>query len=214
MENKIITTSIPTIKRLPRYIQILKKLKSEKVENVSATMIGDELGIESIQVRKDLSTTGIVGKPKVGYQLDELLTTLVNFLNWNNKTDAFLVGTGALGKAILGYDNFKNYGLNIIAAFDNDPEKIKEKINSIEVFHIDKLKSLAERMKIRIGVITVPVDYAQEIAEIMVSGGIKAVWNFAPVDIKLPEEIIVENVHLSQSLAVLTHKLSNIDQII
>lgn len=117
-DQQITSASLPTLRRLPRYIHVLKKLKKEDVKYVSATLIAKELGIESIQLRKDLSITGVVGKPKIGFNLDKLLTAIVNFLNWNNKEDAFLIGVGALGEAIIGYENFRNYGLNIVAAFD------------------------------------------------------------------------------------------------
>ncbi len=210
MTKKLISAPLPTLKRLPRYLHILQDLKAKGIKQVSATIIAEELGIDSIQVRKDLSTTGIIGKPKIGFELNELIDHIVHFLNWDNMTDAFLVGLGGLGKAILGYDNFKNYGLNIVAAFDTDPELLDTKVHCVGVFDIKKLEDLAQRMKIHIGVLTVPVSAAQEVAEKMVAGGIKAIWNFAPVKLKLPDNIIIENVFLSQSLGVLTHRLAQL----
>ena len=210
MTQKLISAPLPTLKRLPRYLHILQDLKSKGIKRVSTTIIAEELGIDSIQVRKDLSATGIVGKPKIGFELDELLNHIIHFLNWDNMTDAFLVGLGGLGKAILGYDNFKNYGLNIVAAFDNDPELIGTKVHCVGVFDVEKIEDLAKRMKINIGVLTVPTSVAQEVADKMVAGGIRAIWNFAPVKLKLPDKIIVENVFLSQSLGVLTHRLAQL----
>ncbi len=210
-EKEIITAPIPTIRRLPRYIHLLTRLKRDNVEVLSTTRIAEELGFEAIQVRKDIAVTGIVGKPKKGYDLDELLNALRHFLNWDNNTDAFLVGVGALGKAILGYSNFKSYGLNVLAAFDSDINKIGTKYNGVEIFPVDKLDDLIQRLRVHIGVITVPASEAQFVADLMVKGGVKAIWNFAPRAIKVPSEIILENVHLSQSLAVLTHKLSQMN---
>ncbi len=208
MSQEIKQVSLPTLRRLPRYIQLLKRLRREEVASISATIIANELGLEPIQVRKDLSVTGITGKPKTGFILEELNAALRDFLNWGNTQDAFLAGAGALGVALTGYPNFKDYGLNIISAFDNNPKKIGTKIHGIEIFPVDKIADLAARMKVNIGIITVPADAAQEMADIMVEGGIKAIWNFAPVQLKVPEEVILESVSLAQSLGVLTHKLA------
>jgi redox-sensing transcriptional repressor len=198
----------PTLRRLPKYINLLNKLKRENVEFISSNLISEELGLDSIQVRKDLSLTGIVGKPKLGFNLDELLNSLHHTLNWDNINDAFLVGAGSLGSALLGYPTFRNYGLNIIAAFDSDLEKLGSQLNGIEILPVEKLTGMIERMHVNIGIITVPADEAQTIAEMMAEGGIHAIWNFAPVHLKVSKEIIVENVQLAQSLGVLTHKLA------
>lgn len=208
-EEKIIkAVPEPTLRRLPKYINLLNKLKRENVEFISSNLISDELGLDSIQVRKDLSLTGIVGKPKLGFNLDELLRSLHHTLNWDNINDAFLVGAGSLGAALLGYPTFRNYGLNIIAAFDSDLEKIGSQLNGIEILPVEKLTGMIERMHVNIGIITVPADEAQNIADMMADGGIHAIWNFAPVHLKVPKDIIVENVQLAQSLGVLTHKLA------
>lgn len=198
----------PTLRRFPKYIQLLKRLKSENIRFISSTMISEELGLDSIQVRKDLSLTGVVGKPKLGFDLDELMQALLHTLNWDNINDAFLVGAGSLGNAIMGYRNFSSYGFNIIAAFDNDSSKIGSIMNNIEILPIEKLSDMIKRMHINIGVITTPAETAQQIANLMITGGIIAIWNFAPVHLKVPEDIIIENAQLSQSLGVLTHKLA------
>jgi redox-sensing transcriptional repressor len=198
----------PTLRRFPKYIQLLKRLKSENIRYISSNAIADELGLDSIQVRKDLSLTGTIGKPKLGFDLDELNHALLHTLNWDNINDAFLVGAGSLGNAIMGYKNFSSYGFNIIAAFDNDSSKIGSIMNNIEILPIEKLNDMIVRMHINIGVITTPAETAQQIANLMISGGIKAIWNFAPVHLKAPEDIIIENAQLSQSLGVLTHKLA------
>lgn len=198
----------PTLRRFPKYIHLLKRLQNESTNFISSTTIAEELGLDSIQVRKDMAITGVIGKPKLGFAIDELIQSLTHILNWDNVTDAFLVGAGSLGSAILGYKNFDVYGLNIIAAFDNDPSKIRTVVNGVEVLPIEKLGDMIERMHINIGVITSTPESAQKIAETMVNAGITAIWNFAPRHLKLPSNIIVENAQLSYSLGVLTHKLA------
>jgi redox-sensing transcriptional repressor len=208
LDKETITIPEPTLKRLPRYIDILRNLKGKDEEYVSSSFIASALDLDPIQVRKDLSITGIVGKPKLGFEVTELLQSLLNALNWNNKNEAFLVGTGSLGSALLGYKGFKEYGLEIVAAFDNDPKKIGKRINGIKILPVGKLTEMAERMHIHLGIITAPAEAAQEIADMLIEGGVIGIWNFAPVHLKVPANIIVENAQLSQSLAVLTHKLS------
>jgi redox-sensing transcriptional repressor len=198
----------PTLRRFPKYIQLLKRLRNENIRYISSITIADELDLDSIQVRKDLALTGAIGKPKLGFDLDELNQALLHILNWDNINDALLVGTGSLGNAIMGYKNFASYGFSIIAAFDNDAAKIGSIINNIEILPIEKLTDMIGIMHINIGVITTPAETAQQTANLMIAGGIKAIWNFVPVHLKAPEEIIIENANLSQSLGLLTYKLA------
>ncbi len=208
MDNKKIRfTPEPTLRRLVRYLPVLQALQNKGIELVSSTTIANEIVLDPTQVRKDIEYTGIIGKPKTGFVITELITAIETFLNWNNVTDAFLIGAGNLGSALLGYERFKKHGLNIIAAFDADPAKWDTEIHGITVLPLDKLPDLAERMKIHIGVISVPAESAQQTAELLIQGGILAIWNFAPVHLKVPENIIVENIQLAQSLAVLTSRL-------
>jgi redox-sensing transcriptional repressor len=208
MENhQIRSTPEPSLRRLARYLDLLHKLQKDGQITVSSTQIGSEMSSDPTQVRKDIEYTGIIGKPKTGYIITELIYSIETFFNWNNVSDAFLVGAGNLGRAILGYEHFKKYGLNIVTAFDVSPDLIGTEINNIPILDLEKLTNLAQRMKIHIGVITTPVECAQEVADKMVEGGIKAIWNFAPVHLKTPEGIIVEHTHLTQSLAVLTKNL-------
>ncbi len=208
IEIKTKPTPEPTLRRLPKYLNLLTKLKEENVVEVSSTLIANELGLDPTQVRKDIQYTGIEGKPKTGFFIDDLIKAIRTFLNWDNTTDAFLVGVGSLGTAMLGYKQFKLHGINFVAAFDNDPNKIGNYIHGIPVLPIEKLTNLASRMKVHIGVLTVPASVAQTIADMMVAGGILAIWNFAPTHIKVPDNVIVENAQLTHSLAVLTRKLS------
>lgn len=198
----------PTLRRLPHYLHFLLNLKEQGVKDVSSTIIATELSLDSTQVRKDIQYTNIVGKPKMGFDVERLIVAIQTCLNWNRYENAFLVGAGSLGTAMLGYKQFKDYGLNFVAAFDVDEEKIGTKIHGIEVLHIDRLAVLAQLMKINFAALTVPAKVAQQCSDIMVKGGIVAIWNFVPTKIKTPEHVIVENAQFSQSLAVLTRKLS------
>lgn len=198
----------PTLRRLPSYHRFLKHLQKEGRGLVSCTHIAHDLDLDPTQVRKDLAYTGIVGKPKVGYEVPVLIAALESFLGWDNTTEAFLAGAGSLGTALLGYRGFREHGLDIIAAFDLDPAKIGESIHGKRVMPMQKLGDLARRMHVHLGIITTPAEGAQDAADLMAAGGIKAIWNFAPVSLKLPPGVIVENVQLSSSLAVLSSKLA------
>ncbi len=199
----------PTLRRLPIYYQYLKKIHGEgKAEYISATQIGADLNILPIQVRKDLEVTEVTGKPKLGYGVTELMRVIEDFLGWNNITDAFLVGAGNLGSALLGYNGFKEYGLNIIAAFDTDESKVGSEIGGKIIFHTNKLPEMIKRMSIKIGIITTPPASAQELANIMIDAGIMAIWNFSHTKINVPAGIIVQHENLASSLVVLSKKLS------
>ena len=198
----------PSLGRLPQYHHFLVELKAKGICQVSCSTIGNALNLVPVQVRKDLQYTGIVGKPKTGYSVEALVQSIETFLGWNNVNEAFLAGTGNLGTALLGYERFSRFGLRIVAAFDADPRKIGAWIHDTAVMPIDKLADLAHRMSIHMGIITTPAEVAQSIADEMVKGGIQAIWNFAPVKLKLSENIIVHNEDLYSSLASLSWKLA------
>lgn len=198
--------SQPTLRRLPAYHALLKGQDSGQ-ETVSCTQIAAALHLDPTQVRKDLAATGIVGRPRVGYRVPQLIGAIEGFLGWNNATDAFLAGAGSLGSALLGYRGFTEYGLSIVAAFDTDPAKVGAVVHGVRVLPLDKLRRLAGRMSIRIGIIAVPAAAAQSVADLMVEGGIRGLWSFAPVTLEVPEHVIVEEERLSSSLAVLSGKL-------
>jgi redox-sensing transcriptional repressor len=197
----------PTLRRLPRYYHYLLRVRGTGQEIISATQMAEDLGIHHTQVRKDLAATGSQGKPKVGHRVGDLLVSIEAFLNWNNFSEAFLVGAGNLGSALLGYTDFERAGIRIVAAFDSNPAKVDRPIHGIDVFSMAQFEDLARERHIAIGIITVPADRAQLIAEIMVRSGIQAIWNFAPITLAVPEEIIVENVELYASLAIFSRKL-------
>jgi len=198
----------PSLNRLPQYHHFLIELKLKGVRQVSCSTIGEALNLVPVQVRKDLQYTGIVGKPKTGYAVAELVQSIETFLGWNNVNEAFLAGAGNLGTALLGHERFSRFGLHIVAAFDTDPRKIGLWLHDKAVLPLEKLADLAQRMSIHLGIITAPGEVAQSIADEMVRGGIQAIWNFAPLKLRVPENIIVHNEDLYSSLASLSWKLA------
>lgn len=207
--NKSTTVPEPTLKRLPGYLYYLGQMKEAGVLNISAPAISKDLKCDPTQVVKDLAVTGIKGKPRVGYNTYELIHALEDFLGFNRINEAFLVGAGNLGSALMAYQEHQALGLKIIAAFDNDPEKIGKNIGGIHILEYDKLFSLSGRLNVRIGILTTPNDVAQVVAEDMVNCGVKAIWNFTSAILDLPEEIIVQNTSMSSYAAVLLQQLNN-----
>jgi redox-sensing transcriptional repressor len=203
----VTTVSVPTLRRLPVYHDYLKRLLQGKTTSVSCTQIAEALNLVPIQVRKDLQVIELEGKPRVGFQITELMRAIEDFLGWNNTADAFLVGAGNLGSALLGYRGFAEFGLNIVAGFDVHPDKIGSEVRGKKILSIKKMPDLVRRMKIRIGILTAPAEEAQNLAQMMVDAGIQAIWNFAPVRIQVPPHIIVQHENLASSLAVRSSKL-------
>jgi redox-sensing transcriptional repressor len=197
-----------TLKRLPLYHRFLKERLQQNKDSVSCTDIGEELNLDPTQIRKDLEAAGISGRPRIGYTTAAVVDGIERFLGWKRVSEAFLVGAGSMGSALLGYRKFEECGLKIVAAFDSDPAKLVRKIHGKHVLTLNKLVNLAQRMHVLIGIITVPATEAQAVAELLVQGGVRAIWNFAPVRLRLPEHIIVHNEDLYCSLASLSQKLA------
>ena len=197
----------PTLRRLPTYHHFLKTLEAEGREAVSCSTMGRELNLDPTQIRKDLAMTGITGRPKIGYVVTDLIGAIESFLGWNDVQQAFLAGVGNLGAALLGYQQFNRYGLDIVAAFDTDEAKIGRQGQGKEVMPLSKMADLARRMHVHLGIITTPAEHAQYVADQMVAGGIEAIWNFAPIVLSTPEHIIVQDEDLFSSLAVLSRRL-------
>ncbi len=196
-----------SVRRLPLYHRQLHDICASGMPYVSCSVLARALDLDPTQVRKDIEVTGIVGKPKVGYPAAGLMRWIENFLGWNNTKEAFLVGAGSLGSALLGYEKFRELGFDVVAAFDTNPYKVGTQIHGKEVLHLDKMVDLIQRMHIHIGVIATPAVAAQKVAGLMVEGGIRAIWNFAPVHLRVPDSIILQNEDLYHSLASLSFKL-------
>jgi redox-sensing transcriptional repressor len=201
------TAGVPTLKRLPLYLRVLRKMKENGEEYASGTVVARELGLDPIVVRKDLAITGTVGRPRLGFPMDEIIEAIEEFLGWSNTTDALLVGCGNLGSALLGYKGFEQHGMRIVAAFDSDPEIIGTTIHGREIHDVAKMPKMAKELHVQIGVLTVSASKAQQVADAMIEGGIRAIWNFTPTTLDAPEHVILQREELASSLAVLSHRL-------
>ena len=205
-----VVASKATVSRLPVYLRFLRDKLKAGDENISSTYIADALRLNPVQVRKDLAlVSSASGKPKVGFGIKELIEGIESFLGVRNTHDAVLCGVGSLGVTLLKYEGFKNYGLNIVAAFDSDAEKVGNKVNGIPVFRFDTMGAKVARLNVKMGIITVPKTAAQKVADAMAASGIRAIWNFAPTHLSLPSEIAVKYEDLAASLAVLSKKLED-----
>lgn len=184
------------IERLTLYHCILIDRLEKGEVTISSPRIAELLKIDDSQVRKDLRLLNNSGRCKVGYDMAELRASIEKTLGFEEPKDAFIVGAGNLGFALAKYDNFTDYGLNILALFDNDSLRIGATVNGKEIFHISKLQNLVQRLNVEIAILTVPRQVAQEVAEILVSAGIKLIWNFSPTVLTVPDTVQVWNENL------------------
>ncbi len=198
----------PTLRRLPWYLSNIKLMKEKGEQYVSSTQISKEINIDASQIAKDLSYVNISGRTRVGYNIDVLIEVLESFLGFTNMHKAFLFGVGSLGAALLRDSGLHHFGLEIVAAFDVNPELVGKDLNGIPIFHSDDFEAKMKEYDVNIGVLTVPINIAQEITDKMVDGGIKAVWNFTPFRIRVPENIVVQNTSLYAHLAVMFNRLN------
>jgi redox-sensing transcriptional repressor len=195
------------LRRLPIYYRCLQDMFVSGVAQVSCAGLARVLGLDPTLVRKDIEMTGIVGKPRIGYPLPDLMHWIENFLGWNRPKAAVLVGAGSLGSALLGYERFHTHGMKIVAAFDNDLEKVGQIIHGTKVQPLEFLPGFVRRTEVQLGLIATPGAAAQGVANLMVAGGIMAIWNFAPGHIQVPARVILQNEDLYHSLASLSYKL-------
>lgn len=202
------SVSKQTLQRLPQYLNFLKSMPRTGAANISATAIADALGLGDVQVRKDLALVSSGGRPKVGYDADRLIADLERFLGYDDVTSAIIVGAGDLGRALLGYGGFAAYGIELMAAFDRDAALAGQNIHGKPVFPAERLKELCGRMQIRIGIIAVPAEEAQQVCDALVESGVRGIWNFAPVNLSVPEDVLVQNEDIAVSLAVLSKRLA------
>lgn len=185
--------------RLTLYHSIMVEYIEEGLETISSPQIARRLKIDDSQVRKDFKLLNNAGKCRVGYLVQDLKDSIEKTLGFSKTKDAFIIGAGHLGLALAKYDSFNSYGLNILALFDNDPQKIDLQVNNKQVFHISKLPNLVERLNVDIAILTVPRQYAQQVAEYLIKSNIKYIWNFTPAVLKVPEDIKVWNENLMGS---------------
>ena len=198
----------PTLRRLPWYLSTVKLLKDRGEQYVSSTQISKDINVDASQIAKDLSYVNISGRTRVGYDIDTLIAVLEDFLGFTNLHKAFLFGVGSLGGALLHDSGLNHFGLEIVAAFDVNPDLVGTQLNGIPIYHTDEFEQKMSEYDVNIGVLTVPIEIAQQITDKMVEGGIKAVWNFTPFRIRVPEHIVVQNTSLYAHLAVMFNRLN------
>ena len=193
------------VKRLPMYLDYLLDTKEQdsNIKYISSKKISDDLSLGEVQVRKDLSLISGKGKPKIGYDIESLTNTIGMYLGCNQKKNAILIGAGKLGKALLNFEEFNRYGIEIVTGFDL---KEFEKTDTIPIrkFNEENLQQIFNENKIEIGIICVPKQEAQQVCDILISKGIKAIWNFAPTVLKVPKDVLVQNENLAYSLSIVS----------
>ena len=208
--NELTGVSKATIARMPAYLRYLKEESVKGTEFVASADIAKDMAVSAVLVRKDLAlVSSVSGRPRLGFEVNGLISDIERFLGYDNVSDARVIGVGGLGRAFLRHEGFKNYGLNIVAGFDVNPMLIHTTINQKPIFHITELERFVKQRNINIGIITVPKKSAQEVCNLMVKAGLKAVWNFAPVKLTVPGGVIVKYEDLAASLAMLSGELFN-----
>ena len=202
------TISKATIDRLPLYYRTLRLAQDDGMDIISSDELGRRLELTPEQIRKDLALFGQFGKKGVGYYVNELKFNVGKILGLDNHWNIAIVGIGHLGVALANYQNFIALGFNLVALFDNDPNIIGKTVNHVKVKSIDELQSCAKNLKIDIGVIAVPAQFAQQVADKLVKATIKGIWNFAPVKMRVPEDVKIVNEDLSVGLSRLSYYIT------
>ena len=207
MEKKRLTKN--QLRRLPSYLHLLKNLSGSGMKDISCQTIASCLDLNKEQVRKDIALiSSIDGIPNKGRDINILIKDIETILGYDDTHNAFIVGAGSLGKAFLHYNGFENYGLKIVCAFESNPSLIGTTCNDKPIYDVNDLSlETIEELNAKIGIIAAPAEFAQEIADKMVAAGVEAIWNFAPTKLILPKDVIVSNMDLATSLAVLSHQL-------
>jgi redox-sensing transcriptional repressor len=203
--------SMAVIKRLPKYYRYLEELMKNDVDRISSKELGEKIGFTASQIRQDLNCFGDFGQQGYGYNVKELYNQISSILGLDRGYEAALVGAGNIGQAVSNYSRFENLGFKITAIFDANPKLIGMRIRDVEIMDIDEMAPVLQAHKIDIGIICVPRKNAQSVADELIKGGVRAIWNFAPVDLIVPDYVKVENVHLSESLLTLIYLLNESD---
>ena len=207
-EEKIIQLPEPTLRRLPWYLAYVNMLRTQNVEYVSSTQISRQINVDASQIAKDLSFLNIKGKTRIGYQVENLAVTLSNFLSFHNDHTAFIIGTGSLGSALIQDSGLMQYGLHIVAGFDVNPDIVGKNICGVPIYHISELAERQRQYNAAIGILTVPVEHAQESADLLSAGGLRAIWNFTPYRIKASEHVVIQNTSIYAHLAVMYNRIN------
>lgn len=201
--------SLKQIERYPIYLNVLLSLRNSGINKVNSRLLADALGCSEEQVRKDLQIVSPhSSKPGCSRDVNLLINHLKEYLGYNKVDKAVLVGVGHLGSALLSFKGFEDYGLEIVAGFDIDPSLTGETINDKPVYSIFNLDNKIKELGVDVAIVATPKDVTQEIVNKLINSGIKAIWNFVPIHLVVPENIIVENMDLARSLAVFFHRIN------
>ena len=205
----IIKLPEPTLHRLPWYLAYVKIMQAQGVEHISSTQIAKAINVDASQIAKDLSFVNISGKTRVGYEVNSLVNVLEHFLGFNSQHKAIVYGVGRLGAALMHDSGLAQYGLEIVAGFDVRAMK-QNNINGIPLYSVNEFSKKREELDAQIGILTVPVEKAQECADYMIANGIKAIWNFTPYRLQAPKHIVIQDTSIYAHLAVMFNRLNNI----
>lgn len=197
----------PTLRRLPWYLAYVKLLDNLHVEHVSSTQISKELNVDASQIAKDLSFLNIKGKTRIGYDVHKLVKELADFLGFKKKHNAVVIGAGSLGAALMQDKGLSQYGLNIVAGFDVNPDIVGTSVCGIPVYGIEELKEKQRECNAAIAILTVPVEHSQDAANTAIASGIKAIWNFTPFRINAPADIVIANTSIYAHLAIIYNRM-------
>jgi redox-sensing transcriptional repressor len=204
----MVTVPKAVIKRLPMYFRFINQLIEQGTERISSRELSQLMGITSSQLRQDLSYFGEFGQQGYGYKVVTLKQAISSIIGLEKIYNAIIVGAGNMGKAIAGYPGFSRRGLKIIGIFDNNPEIIGNKLGSLDVLDVKTLPEFLNKNPVEVGIITTPASVAQEIADILITAGVKGIWNFAPVLLHGNKNVIIEDIHVGDSLMTLFFKLN------
>jgi len=199
---------LPTIRRYPLYLRAISVKLAQGELYVSSAVLARELDIDPVVARKDLAMAGEPGTPRRGYPAKELAEAINRALGWDNITDAALVGVGSLGHALLGYHGFEEQNLRIVAAFDENPSLVGTVCHGVKVRAMEDIAKLVPRLKVKLGILTVPNMAAQNCADQLVAAGVRGIWNFTAIQLSVPKDVKIQNVDLAASLAVLSHTIA------
>ncbi|MPQ43934.1 redox-sensing transcriptional repressor Rex [Clostridium tarantellae] len=200
--------SMAVIKRLPKYHRYLQELLNNEVDRISSKELSEKIGFTASQIRQDLNCFGDFGQQGYGYNVKELYNQISSILGLNKDYNSVIVGAGNIGQAIANYTKFNKLGIELTAIFDANPKLLGIKIRDIDIKDIDELSNFLRENHVDVGIICVPRVNAQKVCDILVQNGVKGIWNFAPVDLDVPSDVTVENVHLSESLLTLVYLLN------
>lgn len=200
------------IRRLPGYYRYLRELEKIGITRISSQELGARMGLTASQIRQDINCFGTLGQQGYGYNVAELRAHIGSILGLGRKYDMIIVGAGNIGQAVAWYPGFSQRGFEPLAMFDVKPDLIGRVIRGVPVYSVTELKVFLQEHPATIGVVSTPARVAQQIAQQMIEGGVRAIWNFAPLDLKVPDNVVVNNVHLTDSLLVLTYRLHQLER--